>query len=289
MIAEAVVNPVSRSGARVYRRFAPLLRRHFTLRTVFTEYRGHASEIAAGSDADLIVVFGGDGTLNEVVNGLVHNVRFPFVAPTFGGSGCDVARSLGIEREPERRVREVLQRMESGDGYRIYLSRVDTKSGGRFFIGVSDVGFGAEVARRFDRWRRLGRFGYTGAVLEALKEFGPRRVRFRVDDDPYSMEVMMLVFARTPYFGGGMHISPNSDPVSREAKVIVLKRVGRLRFLLNFPKVYSGQHLKMKEVAEIPGRNLYVETPGLPVEAEGEFVGETPAVYTITEAYVNFV
>ena len=289
MIAEAVVNPVSRSGTKVYRRFEPLLKRHFNLRTVFTEYRGHASEIAASSDADLMVVFGGDGTLNEVVNGLVHNVRFPFVAPTFGGSGCDVARSLGIERDPERRVREILQRMGSGDGYRIYLSRVDTESGGRFFIGVSDVGFGAEVARRFDRWRRLGRFGYTVAVLETLKEFKPRRIHFRVDDDPYSMEVMMLVFARTPYFGGGMHISPNSDPVSREARVIVLKRVGPVKFLLNFPKVYAGEHLKMEEIAEIPGRNLYVETPGLPVEAEGEFVGETPAVYTITEAYANFV
>ncbi len=289
MRAEALVNPVSRSGKKVYKKFKPLLKRHFNLRTVFTEYRGHASEIARESEADVIFVFGGDGTLNEVVNGLVHNVRFPFVAPTFGGSGCDVARSLGIERNPEKRVREVLAKLESGSGHRVHLSRVDTASGGRFFIGVSDVGFGAEVARRFDRWRKLGRFGYTLSVLESLKEFKPRRVNFRVDDDPYTMEVMMVVFARTPYFGGGMFISPNSDPVSREARVVVLKRVGPVRFLLNFPKVYSGKHLEMEEISEIPGRNLYVETPGLPVEAEGEYAGETPAVYTITEAYVNFV
>jgi len=84
MKAEAIVNPVSRSGKRVYRRFLSLLKRHFKLRTVFTEYRGHASELARESDADVIFVFGGDGTLNEVVNGLVHNVRFPFVAPKRG-------------------------------------------------------------------------------------------------------------------------------------------------------------------------------------------------------------
>lgn len=289
MRVEAIVNPVSRSGKRAYGRFLPFLKRHFRVRTVFTEYRGHATEIAKESEGDVIFVFGGDGTLNEVVNGLVHNVRFPFVAPTFGGSGCDVARSLGIERDPEGRVREVLEKLRSGVSHRVFLSRVDVEGGGRFFIGVSDVGFGAEVARRFDRWRRLGRLGYVASVLESLKDFKPRKVTFRVDDDPYEMEVMMLVFARTPYFGGGMLISPNSDPETREARVIALKAVGPVRFLLNFPRVYSGDHLKMEEVSEMPAKLLYVKTPGLPVEAEGEYVGETPAVYTVTEAYVNFI
>ncbi|NPA79745.1 MAG: diacylglycerol kinase family lipid kinase [Thermotogae bacterium] len=289
MKVQAIVNPVSRSGKKVFKAFKPLLKGKFVLEETFTEYRGHATELAAESDAELIFVFGGDGTLNEVVNGLVHNVRFPLVAPTFGGSGCDIARSLKIEKNPKRRVEEVIRKMESGGSHRVFLSRVDTADGGRFFIGVSDAGFGAEVALRFDRWRRLGRMGYAIAVLETLKNFKSRKVRFRADDDVYSMDITMVVFARTPYFGGGMLISPNSDPVSREAKVILLKDVGKLRFLANFPKVYSGEHLKMDEVVELTVKNLYIDSPGLPVEAEGEFVGRTPAIYTITEAYVNFV
>ncbi|NPB03136.1 MAG: hypothetical protein GXO39_01810 [Thermotogae bacterium] len=285
----ALVNPVSRSGERVFRKFYPFLKERFSLDVIFTRWRGHASEIAAGTKAELLFIFGGDGTLNETVNGLVKNTHFPLVAPTFGGSGCDVARSLGIEKDPKKRVEEVLRSITSRKYRRIFLSRVDTDKGGRFFIGVSDVGFGASVARNFDRWRRWGRFGYAIAVAEVLKGYEGTEITFRLDDNSYTFRAMMLIFARTPFFGGGMKISPNSDPTSREARVLLLREVGKLRFLLNFPRVYFGNHLHMPEIVELKGKSLYVETAGLPVEAEGEFVGHTPALYMITETYINFV
>ncbi|MEO0139812.1 MAG: diacylglycerol kinase family protein [candidate division WOR-3 bacterium] len=274
-----VVNPVARSSLKIYKIFSKLVEEHgYTYETFYTERRGHARELVKSAKGDVIIVAGGDGTLNEVVNGIIdHKVEMP-VAPIFGGTGCDVARSLDIKRKPVERFEEIL---------RFNIKRVNpvllkTSEGYRYFVGVSDLGFGAKVAYSFDGLRRFGRFGYAIGVLNTLYELKPLRVNMEIDGKYYEGDVIMVVFANSPYFGGGMKISPNSS-ITGPTKVIVIEYVPVYKFVYYFPRVYNGSHLRIKEIMEIDAKRLKVFTPNIPVECEGEFAGYTPAEYEVTE------
>lgn len=275
-----IVNPVSRSGLKVFKKFSKIISDYgYEEEHFFTDRRGHAIEIVSKVKGDVILVAGGDGTLNEVVNGVIkYNVPLP-IAPIFGGTGCDVARSLGVKSDPEERFREIL----SMDAKKVNPVKLITDERERYFVGVSDIGFGAMVAYRFDGLRRFGRLGYALGVMNSLYEIKPLKVSMRVDGHPYKGEVILVAFAHSPFFGGGMKISPNSNITERKAKVIVVEYVNKMKFLMYFPRVYNGTHLKIKEVKEMDVKTLEVLTSGIPIECEGEFMGNTPATYELVE------
>ncbi len=274
-----VVNPVARSGLKIYKKFSNLVEEYgYAYETFYTEGRGHARELVKSVRGDVIMVAGGDGTLNEVVNGMIdYKIELP-VAPIFGGTGCDVARSLGVKRKPVERFDEIL-------GFnikRVNPVLLKTSEGYRYFVGVSDLGFGAKVAYSFDGLRRFGRLGYAIGVLNTLYELEPLRVNMEVEGKYYEGDIIMVVFANSPYFGGGMKISPNSS-ITGPTKVIVVEYVPVYKFVYYFPRVYNGSHLRIKEIREFDAKGLKVFTPNIPVECEGEFAGYTPAEYEVVE------
>ncbi len=273
-----IVNPVSRSGLKVYSRYINLVREYgYKYEVFFTEGRGHATNITRNVGGDVILVAGGDGTLNEVINGvLLNNLDIP-VAPVFGGTGCDVARSLGAKKNPEKRFEEILS---MGIKF-VHPVMLKTGEGLRYFVGVSDIGFGAVVAYRFDGLRRFGRMGYAIGVMQTLYELKPLSIDMSIGNRKYNGSVIMVVYANSPFFGGGMKISPNSNITGGNPRVIVIKYIHTLKFLYYFPRVYKGEHLKIKYVEEFESPNLDVFTKGLPIECEGEFAGTSPAHYEL--------
>lgn len=275
-----IVNPVSRSGLKVFKKFSKMISEYgYEEEHFFTDRRGHAIELVSKVKGDVILVAGGDGTLNEVVNGVIrYGISLP-IAPIFGGTGCDVARSLGVKSNPEERLNEILRM----DVKEVNPVKLVSSEGLRFFVGVSDIGFGAMVAYRFDGLRRFGRFGYAIGVMKALYEINPLRVKMKVDGKPYEGDVILIAFANSPFFGGGMKISPNSKITEKGAKLIIVGYVPKFKFVMYFPRVYSGSHLKINEVEEMDVRTLEVLTSGIPIECEGEFMGHTPATYELVE------
>lgn len=274
-----IVNPIARSGLKIYKKFSMLVEEYgYAYETFCTERRGHAKELVKSIKGDVIMVAGGDGTLNEVINGMIdYKVELP-VAPIFGGTGCDVARSLGVKRKPVERLKEIL----ALDIKRVKPVLLKTSEGYRYFVGVSDLGFGAKVAYSFDGLRRFGRLGYAIGVLNTLYELKPLRVNMEIDGKDYEADVIMVAFANSPYFGGGMKISPNSS-ITGPTKVIVIEYVPVFKFVYYFPRVYNGSHLKIREIREFDAKSLKVFTPNIPIECEGEFAGYTPAEYEIAD------
>ena len=272
-----IVNPVSRSGLKVFREFSKILEEHgYWYEYFITERRGHARDLVREIKGDVILVAGGDGTLNEVVNGVIENKIDILIAPIFGGTGCDVARSLNVKRDPRERFWEIL----NGEIKGVHPVLLKTSEGFRYFVGVSDVGFGAEVAYGFDGLRRFGRFGYAIGVLNTLYELKPIFVEMEVGEINYKGYTILIAFANSPYFGGGMKISPNSS-ITGDTRVIVVEYVPKWKFVYYFPKVYSGKHINLREVKEFEAEKLKVLTEGIPVECEGEFAGYTPAHYEV--------
>jgi YegS/Rv2252/BmrU family lipid kinase len=272
-----IVNPVSRSGLKVFREFSKILEEHgYQYEYFITERRGHARDLVREIKGDVILVAGGDGTLNEVVNGVIENKIDILIAPIFGGTGCDVARSLNVKRDPRERVSEIL----NGEIKGVHPVLLKTSEGFRYFVGVSDVGFGAEVAYRFNGLRRFGRFGYAIGVLNTLYELKPIFVEMEVGEINYKGYTILIAFANSPYFGGGMKISPNSS-ITGDTRVIVVEYVPKWKFVYYFPKVYSGKHINLREIKEFEAEKLKVLTEGIPVECEGEFAGYTPVHYEV--------
>ncbi len=274
-----IVNPVSRSGLKVFKEFSRILDEHgYVYESFITERRGHAKELVKEVRGDVILVAGGDGTLNEVINGSIEKGLGVPIAPIFGGTGCDVARSLEVKRDVRERVLEILK----GEVKRVHPVLLRTSEGFRYFVGVSDFGFGAKVAYSFDGLRRFGRLGYALGVLNTLYELEPIFIEIEVEEEKYSGYTILVAFANSPYFGGGMRISPNSR-ITGESRVVVIEYVPKWKFVYYFPKVYSGKHINLREVKEFPARRLNVFTGGIPIECEGEFAGYTPAYYEVRE------
>ncbi|HSV97584.1 MAG TPA: diacylglycerol kinase family protein [Spirochaetota bacterium] len=288
LAATIIVNPASRSGSKIFEALKEHLRRYFDYAAHFTERRGHAVELARKASGGVIIVCGGDGTINEVANGVAHRSDIA-VAPTYGGSGCDLSRLFGIAKAAGERVDEIYDRLLSGGGIRMLLSLVEANGTGRYFVGVGDAGFGAMVAGTFDRYRRLGKFGYVLGVLQTLMKIKPIEAVISIDGKPRKERALMVMFARSKYYAGGMKVSPNSDPLSDSARMIFLKWMSRPVFLTVFPRVYSGSHLKVRHVDESEVRRLEIETPGVPIDVEGEYVGTTPCVFSITDRYITIV
>lgn len=288
LTATVIVNPASRSGSKIFETLRERLDARFDYTVHLTEKRGHAVDLARKAAGGVIIVCGGDGTINEVANGVAHRTDIA-VAPTYGGSGCDLSRLFGIAKGAGARVDEICGHLRSGGGIRMRLSLVEANGTKRYFVGVGDAGFGAMVAGTFDRYRRLGKFGYVLGVLQTLMKIKPIEADISIDGAPRKERALMVMFARSVYYAGGMKVSPNSDPLSDSARMIFLKWMSRPVFLTVFPRVYSGSHLKVSYVEESEVRRLEIATPGVPIDVEGEYVGVTPCVFSVTDRYITIV
>ena len=286
--ATVIVNPASRSGLKVYRQLKEYIHKYFNHEVFITRDRGHATELAHTSISDVIIVCGGDGTVNEVANGLAGRTDIA-IAPTYGGSGCDLSRIFGIAKKIEHRIDEIYKRIISGVDIKIKLSKVVTEKTYRYFIGVGDAGFGAKVAGIFERYRKLGKFGYVIGVLQTLFSIKPIKVKIIIDGEEKIEKVLMIMFARSKYYAGGMKVSPHSDPMSDKARIILLKWMRKMIFLMLFPKVYFGTHVNVHYVEDRDVRRIDITTPGLPVDVEGEYVGSSPCTFMITDEYIRIV
>jgi|SRR5579863_1778620 len=244
---------------------------------------------ASSAEADVVLLFGGDGTIHRHLAALVQLGLPVLIVPA--GSGNDFARALGL-----RRVKDSLaawERFSQGTGQvrRIDLGvilPVETRRK-HYFSCVAGVGLDGEVTRRANRlprWLR-GHGGYAISLLPTIFSFAPVRVKISSanPDDPGSWTVrsdqptLLAAFANAPVYGGGMKIAPKAKMDDGLLDVCVVGGVGRLKLFSMFPTVYAGRHLQIREVSYFQTPRLQVETEsGLGIYADGEYVCPSPAV-----------
>lgn len=135
----------------------------------------------------------------------------------------------------------------------------------------------------------MGKIGYVIGVLQTLFTIKPVNAKINIDGETKIENVLMIMFARSKYYAGGMKVSPHSDISSDRARMILLKWIHTLVFLLLFHKVYSGNHVNVSYVEDRDATRIDIATPGLPVDVEGEYVGVTPCTFLITDEYIRIV
>jgi diacylglycerol kinase (ATP) len=284
-----IVNPVSANGAagRFWRR-AQLAFAHADLdvTTVLTEQPGHAEKLAADAARDTFEVVqyvGGDGTANEVVNGLLSipaDAR-PLLACLPQGTGADLPRGLGLAPGEQAALSRLLHgKVCPLDAVHSSFVAPDGRVVERHFVNIADAGLGGYVAQHANnRTKALGGFAsFLWAILTSFVSYAKPIMRITVDGEPrHEGRVTSAVVANGPYFGGGMHMAPGARSDDGLLEVVVIGDVGKRDLAANLHRLYRGTHLSHPKIAHFTGREVIVEGEGrILIEMDGEQPGQAP-------------
>jgi diacylglycerol kinase (ATP) len=256
---------------------------------VRTTHPGHAIDAATEairSGQRYVVAAGGDGTVHEVLNGLLADGVGAAADAVLGvvaaGSGCDFVRSFSL---PADAVGAGLHLV--GDAVRqIDVGKVTVTSGSsnvtRYFANIAEAGLGAAVVASTGRLPRfLGPAKYFCGFWLTLPGFRPAVVRLDADDRSYEWRAHNVVLANGQYFGGGMHIAPKSAPDDGLLDVLVMVGPKTDAFTM-LPKIYAGKHVPHRNIIEVrASRVRLVADPPFQIEADGEVLGTTPATFEV--------
>jgi YegS/Rv2252/BmrU family lipid kinase len=250
---------------------------------VLSEHPGHLAEAAAGAPDSLLVVIGGDGTVNEVVNGVGGTEAEIAVLPS--GTGQDFARTHGIPSGLDDAVRVVLD----GATRTIDLGLVDCAGDeSRLFANVGSAGMSGSVARRANSMTK--RFGGRATFFYALtREFlawQNTRVVLELDDGVRREGPMHdVIVANGRFHGGGMKLAPDAEQDDGAFDVVTIGDVSKLDFVTTAPKLYSGRYLSHPKVELLrsPAVTIDADEP-LPLEVDGEPIGTTPARFEVVRS-----
>ncbi len=299
MKTQLIINPASARGKMKNRWHLveeTLRAENFPFDAVFTERHEHATELArraVEAGYDLIVAVGGDGTLNEVANGMLAVGGKPInpnaaLGVITSGTGGDFARSAGIPRDTLAAAQHLARATQTRSldvGEMIY-SRNGQETR-RYFVNVAGMGFDAEVIERLERGgkRGGGTIPYYTTLIATISSYWNKDVALRMDDRRIEGRMNSVIICNGKYFGGGMMISPNATLDDALFDVIILGDFGTLEVILNTPRLYNGTILTHPKVSEYRAKTVTVEPKQrMLIEADGEFIGQGPATFRIYPA-----
>jgi diacylglycerol kinase (ATP) len=221
---------------------------------------------------------GGDGTLNEVVNGIAGTGAELAVLPA--GTGQDFGRTHGIPTGFDEAVRVALK----GQPRTIDLGRVTYRGGERWFANVASVGMSGAVARRANSMSKAlgGRATFYYALVREFVAWRNTQVTVTLDSEERRGPMHDVIVANGRWHGGGMKLAPDALPDDGLFDVVLIGDVTKLDFVTTSPKLYSGGHVRHPRVEVLRSRTVAVDAAEpLPIEVEGEPVGTTPARFEV--------
>jgi len=283
-----LVNPASGNGA-TGKRWPELAHRAARLglqgETLFSERPGHLTELAreAGARGDLLVVVGGDGTLNEVANGVVGTSTELALLPN--GTGQDFGRTYGIPTKFDDAVRVAREgATRTVDAGRVRFRTWGGENGERWFANVGSVGMSGAVAQRANATSKAlgGRATFFYSLVRVFLEWENTLVTVRLDADERTGRMHDVIVANGQWHGGGMWLAPDARPDDGLFDVVLIGDVNKVDFLTTAPKLYKGKHVGHPKVEVLRSASVTVEAgQHLPIELDGEQVGTTPVSFEL--------
>ena len=284
-----MVNPASGNGA-TGKRWPELAHRASLLglsgETLFSERPGHLIELAGAAvdgGARLVVAVGGDGTLNEVVNGIAG--RDVELATIPLGTGMDFVRTYGIPTRFDDAVRTALNgTVRTIDAGHVRFRTWSGDDAERWFANVGSVGMSGAVAQRANGMSKAlgGKATFFYALTRVFLEWENTEVSVTLDDGERRGRMHDVVVANGVWHGGGMKLAPDALPDDGLFDVVLIGDVSKVDFLTTAPKIYKGRHVTHPKVDVLRSKRVEVTAADrLPIEVEGEQIGTTPAVFEI--------
>ncbi|MEI7353770.1 lipid kinase [Pectobacterium versatile] len=243
---------------------------------------GSCSDIirAYADRVDFVIIGGGDGTLNSAAPGLVDTGLPLGVLPL--GTANDFARTVGIPRE----IRQAVQVIANGKLRAVDLGEVN----GHLFFNVSSIGFSAALARGLSAKskKRWGTLGYALAAFKLLKQSRPFRVQIEHDGIKERVRTVQVSVGNGRFYGGGMAVADSAAPDDGRLDVYSLEVSHWWEMVALIPFILKGTHGRWRKVRAFSARELTLSTSKPhDINADGELIGKTPAVFGIREKAIQ--
>jgi len=292
MKAHVILNPASSAG-RTGRRQAEILaaiERHLGKAfSLFVTKRPHEATSfarkASLSGAGIIIAVGGDGTIQEVVNGLMEAgsdlARRPQLGIINAGTGHGFAQSLGLPAGLDGQCAAIA----SGTVRRVDIGRASFTNGRgrrleRYFVNECQAGIGGRVVEKVQTGHKKlgGSLAFGLATLTAALSYPNRPIRYSVDDGPEDEgRFVGIVAANGSAMAGGMRLAPQATVEDGRLDIVFMHGQTLPERLRNFPKIYSGTHLGSPKFSCRRGRSLSLASAeSVSFEADGEMFGHLP-------------
>ena len=255
-----------------------------------TEGPGHATALAERALDDgryFVVAVGGDGTINEVVNGMIADDRARHPEAVLGvvaaGTGCDFIKTFGIPPTPSHAAAH----LDGPESFPIDIGKItfngrDGQPTVRYFANIAEAGIGAACVARAARLPRfLGPTVYFFAFWLTLRKHRSSKVKVDLVDRTYEGYMNNLVVANGQFFGGGMKVAPKAAPTDGLLD-IQIEHARKREAIALIPKIYKGQHVPHPDIEEAKRVKVAIESEHpLLIEADGEVLGHTPATFEL--------
>jgi len=298
-----VVNPAAGGGkaGKDWPGIESLLNAHgIHHESVFTNRRLHAMVLAKQkieSGFNKIIVVGGDGTMNEVINGVfaqkkiaTHEVMLGMISV---GTGNDWGKMFDIPADYEAAIETIKNQktfIQDAGVVKYYRSN---KTWQRYFINIAGMGFGAKVVARSNNLKAKGKSSpglYLLTLFTSLLSYRSIRAQIEIDGASFKRKVFSMSVGIGKYNGGGMIQIPDAIADDGLYSITLIKKMGKIRVIANIKKLYNGKITQHKKVESYTGKVINVHSPSiLHLETDGETLGHSPLEFQIIPRSVRVI
>jgi len=286
-----LVNPMAgkKQGRRVAEQALNEFRRHHVeVETIYSEYHGHLIQVAEREVKgrwDGIVAVGGDGTLFEVINGMMQGV--PSLPIPLGvipvGTGNSFSRDLNIKTHED-----AIAKIVAGVTRKVDLGFCQAADRLFYFINILGFGFVADVAQKASLYKKWGALSYVIGVFIITRNLRSYPLECEIDGRQFQRDNIFVEICNSTKTGGDMIMAPKARIDDGLLDVVVLNKVTRRRLLSALPKIFKGTHVDMAEVEVYQAREMTFRPGELKVlTPDGEIIGQTPITVTVLPGHIQ--
>lgn len=281
MRALIIVNPAAGKTKKYWPEIESIIEKlEYDCEIKFTKRRGHATTLASqAKQVDVIGCVGGDGTLNEIINGIMGRDISVSVIPT--GTANDFVKSAGLYADYVQATRNLFtSQTRSVDVGALTYDGGET----RYFIEVAGMGFDGLVSKTTSQTNKSasGTIPYVLGILKHMAAYKGADVSLTIDGTCINQKIMFVDVAIGKYVGSGMTIAPWAEMDDGLFDIIVVGHFGRIESLLRLPTLYKGTHLNHPRIGWFRGKHVeLISDESLSIHVEGEYIGQTPAAFDI--------
>jgi len=300
--AKVIVNPAAGAGktGRIWPRIMEMFRGHgLRFEHEMTEAPGHATELAreaVSNGYELVVSVGGDGTINEVVNGFYASgaINGTALGIVSTGTGSDYIRTLGVPRRCEEACRRFLQPRKITVDLGVLEYARNGHQVERLFVNIAGTGFDAEIVRRTNQrqYKALGGLAaYLLGALTTVLTYRNRDISLKLDGEKVDMRACAVIVNIGKYGGGGMFTAPDASLDDGLFDVLIIGNISKPDLVYSLPRIYKGTHLTHPKVSLKRAREIEIAPRDgrMPLQADGEPLGHVPARFRVLPAALNVV